>query len=194
MNKRRVMAVILAAGEGRRMGGRPKALVDDGGETWLERAVRVCRDGGCADVVVVARADSPEVAAIAASMGVALVDNPDPDRGMFSSVVLGLAAACRRAPSLAGVVVHPVDHPGVTVETVRALCDALRVVAGASAVVPTHDGLDGHPTGVGGRLARALLTAAPTEVFRDALASSGAVVVRLPVNDPGVLDNVNTPR
>ena len=49
----RILGVLLAAGAGRRAGG-PKALrVDADGTSWLERSIKVLRDGGCDAVIVV---------------------------------------------------------------------------------------------------------------------------------------------
>lgn len=185
----RIGAVILAAGAGRRMGGRPKALIDDGGQTWLERAIRLCTDGGCDGVVVVVRPELVAAAAIARRAGAQVALNPEPELGMFSSVLAGLGAL--RDAGSSGAIVHPVDHPFVEPGTVRALCSALagdRVIA-----VPCHGGRDGHPTGLGAAVAAALLDLPPTTTFRDALAATGGRMVRVPVDDPGVLDNVNTP-
>ncbi|SDZ34308.1 molybdenum cofactor cytidylyltransferase [Herbiconiux ginsengi] len=59
--------MLLAAGAGRRM-GRPKALVvGDDGEPWLVRGVRVLREGGCADVVVVLGAEAARARALLAA-------------------------------------------------------------------------------------------------------------------------------
>ena len=52
-----VVALLLAAGAGRRM-GRPKALVAGAdGTPWVVSAVRTLRDGGCTDVLAVAGAE-----------------------------------------------------------------------------------------------------------------------------------------
>ena len=58
----RVGAVILAAGASTRL-GEPKQLVMLGGETLLERAVRVAREAGCSPVVVVVGAEYARVLA-----------------------------------------------------------------------------------------------------------------------------------
>src|SRR5262249_57149249 len=65
-----VAGVLLAAGEGSRL-GRPKALVEIGGQTLAERGVALLRDGGAAPVVVV-------TGAVAVTLsGVLAVHNPD---------------------------------------------------------------------------------------------------------------------
>jgi CTP:molybdopterin cytidylyltransferase MocA len=85
------------------------------------------------------------------------------------------------------VVVLPVDHPLVSASSVRAL-----VAAAAAAAVPTHRGHRGHPVCLSREPATALANdrlAAAT--LRDVLAAIHPVEV--PVDDPGVLANCNTP-
>jgi CTP:molybdopterin cytidylyltransferase MocA len=125
-----VVGIVLAAGAGQRFGG-PKAEVAVDGERLLDRAVRVLRAGGCADVVAVVRAGALVVDAHA-------VVNDDPERGMASSLALGLKAATATSASRAVVVLA--DMPGVQPTTVAA-------VAGATAPIAMADyaGRRGHP-------------------------------------------------
>lgn len=122
-----VCGIVLAAGAGTRF-GRPKADLVLGGERLVDRAVRVLREGGCADVVAVVR-DGVAVP------GAAAVVNPDPERGMGSSLRLGLAAA-----SGTRAVIVLVDTPGIG-------ADAVRRVLGVDApvAVATYGGRRSHP-------------------------------------------------
>jgi molybdenum cofactor cytidylyltransferase len=81
----------------------------------------------------------------------------------------------------------PVDHPRVTVATVRA------VIASAGRdriVVPCHGGRGGHPTAFGADTFAELAAAARA---RDVVAADPARVVRLAVDDPGVVRDVDVP-
>ena len=91
---RRLGAVILAAGAGTRLGGVAKALLEArDGRTFLATIVGTAREVGLVDaVVVVGPPYGDAVAAAARALGVRVVTNPEPARGMSSSVALGFAA------------------------------------------------------------------------------------------------------
>ncbi|MFI8192675.1 NTP transferase domain-containing protein [Streptomyces sp. NPDC085946] len=138
---RAVAGLLLAAGGGRRLGGRPKALLEHRGRPLVEHAVRVLREGGCARVHVVLGARAEEVRARAALAGCVLVDNPDWARGMGSSLRAGLG-------SLAGTdsraaLVFLVDQPGIGPEAVTRVLAAYR--SEESLVSAAYDGVRGHP-------------------------------------------------
>jgi CTP:molybdopterin cytidylyltransferase MocA len=115
-----VVGLLLAAGEGRRL-GRPKALVDDrDGSTWLERSVAALRDGGVSDVyVVVGAAHSEVVRAVPA--GCRVVHAAGWAEGMGASLHAGLAAVSDAQADAAAVLVMLVDTPGVGSDVVRRL-------------------------------------------------------------------------
>jgi CTP:molybdopterin cytidylyltransferase MocA len=187
-----VHAVLLAAGEGKRFGG-PKALATADGEPFLVRVARAARDGGSAVIWAVVRPGADAIARLAREAGAIPVENPDPDRGMFSSVQAGLEAALAAAPPPRGVLIYPVDYPRVSAGTVAALLAALAVKPATTWAQPTHDGTPGHPIAIDAVAARALLHASPDTSLRDALHALGLTRHPVPVLDPGVLTNVNRP-
>ncbi len=150
-----VVGLVLAAGGGRRLGGRPKALLDHGGRPLVERAVRAARAGGCAPAVhVVLGAAAERVRARADLAGCVVTDNPNWATGMGSSLRAGLASvrdATRGAvgpdgPTGSGasaVLVLLVDQPGVGAEAVARVVRAHR--AGAGLVAAAYGGRRGHP-------------------------------------------------
>jgi CTP:molybdopterin cytidylyltransferase MocA len=130
-------AVILAAGGGRRLGGRPKALLSYGGELLVERAVRTARAGGCDAVAVVLGAEAGEVRRRADLAGCTVVVNQDWETGMGSSLRAGLAAV---PDSCGAAVILLVDQPFVTPDAVRAV-----IATGADVAAATYEGRRGHP-------------------------------------------------
>ena len=128
-----VAGVLLAAGEGRRL-GQPKALVEIGGEPLAQRGVALLRDGGAAPIVVVTGAVAVDLP------GVLAVHNPDWPSGMGSSLAVGLATV---PDSCHAAVIALVDQPLVGPEAVRRLIAAH--AAGASIAVAAYDGAPRNP-------------------------------------------------
>jgi nicotine blue oxidoreductase len=133
-----VAGLVLAAGEGRRIGG-PKALIELGGRTLLARAVGTLRDGGCAAGVTVVV--SPELAPGVADADVRLAVNPHWRAGMGSSLRRGLALV--RELGAPAVVVMLVDQPLVGPAAVARLVTAYE--AGAAVAVATYAGRPRNP-------------------------------------------------
>lgn len=180
--------VVLAAGEGRRLGLGAKAHVRLRGETFLARVVRSCREAGLGPAWVVGRATDALLPAACDALAIRRVDNPRPELGMSSSIHVGLRAAQRE--SLGGVLVFPVDHPLVASRTLLRLARAAHDDAW---VRPLHAGRHGHPVLLGPALVSKLLAFSPTMPLRDALRAAGARAVDVPCDDAATLDSVNTP-
>ena len=180
-----VGAIILAAGEGRRLGGGGKARLEVGGVSFLERVIRTSRDGGCGTLWVVVRADHEETLEMARSLGCRLVVNENPEQGMFSSVLAGLTAAQtpeagQDPETVDAYLVFPVDHPRVHADTVRTLIHALPASAPNTYAYPSHEGRGGHPILIGAAGAHRMLDHTPTGVFRDVLAEAGLSAREVP--------------
>ena len=163
----------------------PKALLVHDGVTFLEHCVRVCRKAGCGPIRVVVRPGVPKLHALALSLADMVVLNPDPERGMFSSVQCGLKDWILEP----GVVVHPVDHPFVSSISVTEVAAS---ISGDAWVVPRFNGRSGHPIGIGADLVGGLLGLPDSTILRDALEHVSAKRVNIDVEDPGILGNVNT--
>ena len=125
---RRIAGVLLAAGEGTRLGG-PKALVEVAGTRLVDRGVALLREGGTAPVVVVTGAvDVP-------LLGVITVHNPDWRSGMASSLAAGLRAV---PDSCTAAVIALVDQPLIGPDVVRRLVAAY--LDGAGIAVASYQG------------------------------------------------------
>jgi nicotine blue oxidoreductase len=177
-----VAGLLLAAGEGSRM-GRPKALLELDGERLVDRGVRLLRDGGCAPVLVVSGAVSVEV------IGAVVVPNPDWRSGMGSSLRVGIAAL---PPGVAAVVVALVDQPLVTPAAVRRLVEAH--AGGARIAVATYAGRPRNPVLVGREHFAEVSEAAVGDVgARDFLRAHPELVTPVACDDVAAPDDVDTP-
>jgi CTP:molybdopterin cytidylyltransferase MocA len=182
-------AVILAAGAGTRLGGVAKAMLKTRrGLTFLDQIVLTAREVGldrC--VVVVGPPFGAEVAAHAGSLGLSIVENPEPERGMASSIALGFGALLELEDVIEAWL-WPVDHPDVRVETLEALIAARGSHVAAR---PTVDGRGGHPP----LIARALFAElsrceSEPEGARSVLARADTIDVV--VADVGAIRDVDT--
>ncbi|MFF6860357.1 MULTISPECIES: nucleotidyltransferase family protein [Streptomyces] len=140
-----VAGLVLAAGGGRRLGGRPKALLHHHGRLLVEHAADTLRTAGCARVHVVLGARAADVRARAALDACVLVDNPGWDEGMGSSLRAGLRSLTGTGARAALVCL--VDQPGIGAEATA------RVRAGyrdeTSLVSAAYAGVRGHPVLLG---------------------------------------------
>ena len=134
-----VAGIVLAAGAGRRFGG-PKALVRLGGQTLLERAVGVLRDGGCA----------PVIAVLGCPLGGALPELHDVQISWNTGWVEGIGASLRHGlevvaahSEIAAAVVVLVDQPNLSPVAVQRVITAHR--GGALLAVASYAGHRGHP-------------------------------------------------
>lgn len=148
-------AVLLAAGQGSRMGDVPKCLLTLGGATLLERHLAAMAAAGIDRIVVVTGHYHERVEPVASAFPVTLVRNPDPQAGQPSSVRLGIEA-------LGGefdlVIVALADQPLVGSAELDELAAAFAGrPAGTEVVYPEVDGVRGNPVAFSGALIRRLL-------------------------------------
>jgi molybdenum cofactor cytidylyltransferase len=191
--------LILAAGDSSRM-GRDKALLPwppaapgqpPSMDTFLSAAIRSLSLAAEFVLVVVGKNEAA-LAPIIYAEGAALALNPDPSRGQFSSLQIGLHEVLNHGRDAAMITL--VDRPPVSTATVQILHDAF-VAAEQSiwAVVPEFSGRHGHPYLVGREMMEAFLRAPATSIARDIEHAHQAHIQYLRVDDPMVALNVNTP-
>ncbi len=183
MRDDRCGAVVLAAGAGRRLGGVAKALLRDGGASFLERVITTAGGAGVAPVDVVVVVGPPFAAAVSAEarrLGATVSFNPTPERGMASSVALGFAAHAADV-AITMALLWPVDHPRVALATLTAL-------RAHGEGVPAYRGRGGHPPLVPRRLFGALAGCADAVGgARDVLGA----LDRIAVDDAAVVTDVD---
>jgi molybdenum cofactor cytidylyltransferase len=191
--------VILAAGESSRM-GRDKALlpwppmIDEqaapSGQTFLSAAIRSLTSSDF--IVVVAGKNVDALSPIAYSNGASVVINPEPGRGQFSSLRVGLTEVLNRGRDTA--VITLVDRPPAKSTTVQALREAFEAAPrDVWAVVPEFSGKHGHPYIVGREMIEQFLRAPDTSNAREIEHAAQEHIQYVTVDDPFVALNINTP-
>jgi molybdenum cofactor cytidylyltransferase len=191
--------VILAAGDSSRM-GKDKALLPwpppaasqaPSSDTFLSAAIRSL-SAATEFVLVVVGKNEAAVAPVIYSQGASLVVNPDPGRGQFSSLQVGLHEVLNRGRDAAMVTL--VDRPPVSAATLQTLRDAFEAAdQNIWAVVPEFSGKHGHPYLVGREMIEAFLRVPATSIARDIEHAHQAHIQYLRVEDPLVTLNINTP-
>lgn len=172
--------------------GRDKALLPWRGATFLSAAIAAL-EPYCDLVIVVAGKNAASLQPVTYAAGAFLVVNPAPERGQFSSLQVGLTNVLERGRDAALVAL--VDRPPARRETIAAIRERFREVAaeGVWAVVPEHGGRHGHPLAIGREMIERFLKAPVNSTARDVEHSVQAKIEYLPVDDPAVCANVDTP-
>ena len=137
-----VAAVLLAAGEGRRMGGVAKPLIRLQGVPLISRQLVALSGAGIDEVVVVTGYGSQEIEQQVQSFPVTLVHNPLHADGQEGSVRAGLSALSARFDA---VLVMPADQPLIAADDLVELIAAFKKRAGGHVVVPVVNGQRGNP-------------------------------------------------
>ena len=191
--------VILAAGESTRM-GTDKALlpwppVAPGqipAGTFLSAAIRslsLYTDF----VLIVAGRNESSLAPVVYASGAFLAQNPEPERGQFSSLQVGLKEVLNRGRDAAMVTL--VDRPPVNRATIEKLHHAFEtaITRWKWAVIPEYGGRHGHPIVLAREMIEAFLKAPTTATARDVEHQNQEHVEYVLVDDALVTANINTP-
>src|SRR3989440_2957288 len=183
--------VVLAAGASERM-GRPKALLDCRGGPFAVRILEALEALDVKSRVVVLGPDAARIRPSLATHDCIIVENPDLAGEAIGSLRAALAALDAIRPS--GVVAWPVDLPHVRVATLERLLEAHRRT-GAPAVMPSFAERRGHPVIWDRALFPELVTsdAATRHGARAVLTAHEQEIITVPVDDPAVIDDLNTP-
>lgn len=171
--------------------GAVKALLEYGGETFLDRLIGVFGEH-CGMVVAVLGYGAEGVARGLKRQGEAvLVMNAEPERGQFSSLQAGLRVAAGRG---CAVFFHLVDMPAIEGGTVVRLCEAWEARAeGTMVLQPTFKGKRGHPVLLAPEAAARMTAMDGGRTAREALAEFAGATVEVEVEDAGVCRDADTP-
>lgn len=178
--------MLLAAGAATRFGSDKLQHALPHGVVIAVQAARHLRKE-VDEVFAVVRPDSAGLAASLRSEGCAVVVCEDAAEGMGAS----LACAARAAGPADGYVIALADMPFVRPSSIAAVRSAL--AEGAALAAPYFRGRRGHPVGVAGAFQAALAALRGDEGARRLLDSHAAELRKIPVGDPGVIRDIDTP-
>jgi molybdenum cofactor cytidylyltransferase len=184
-----ISGILLAAGESRRMGS-PKALLRYQGQTFIERICATFLAAQVDELVVVLGAHAEVLgSAVPHHPAVRTVINTRYFQGQLSSLMAGIGALSSASKA---AVVNLVDHPLVTVETIRALIASFRA-APLPILIASYQGRRGHPV-LFSSLVYGEILAAPLDQGAKVVVRKDPTRVRvIECDDPGILADIDTP-
>ena len=187
---RTVSAIILAAGESKRM-GQPKMLLSWGDTTVLGRVIEILQAAGIKDILVITGGVREQVEALVAQYGSRTTFNESYTSGeMLSSIQRGLEA---QKPQAQATLICLGDQPQVQEGTVLRILQAWEQT-GASLLVPSYDMRRGHPWLAARELWDEMLAMHPPETPRDFLNRHAREIRYIEVDNPSVLADLDTPQ
>lgn len=187
--RRRVGAVILAAGESRRM-GKPKLLLPWGESTIIRHVCQQVVACGLHEVVVVAGRWIDAIRQQTADLPVRVVHNPDYARGeMLSSLKVGLETIWHTSDACMVVLG---DQPAIPQDVIRDVAQAYHEDRGRI-IAPSYQGQRGHPIVIDRVFWQALLDLPPDAAPRDAIQANPHEIYHVDVDTDSVLHDIDTP-
>jgi putative nucleotidyltransferase with HDIG domain len=183
-----ITAVVLAAGLSQRM-GRFKPLLPLGPAPIIRRVLNLFQIAGVKDILVVVGHRAAHVRQAVEAENICCVENPDYDRGMFTSVRAGIRALSERCRAF---FIHPVDIPLVRPQTAQQLMAAFKE-ASANILYPTFSGRRGHPTLIDVGLRSEILEWPGNGGLSAFLKHHDMESIEVPVVDEAILLDLDTP-
>ena len=187
----RIAALVLAAGQSRRMGTLNKLLIGIDGKPMVRHVAEAVQASQARPMIVVTGHEREKVEAALAGLATTVVFNGDYAQGLATSLKRGLAAL----PSdIDGAVVCLGDMPRVTGAEIDRLLAAFNPVEGRAICVPTRRGKRGNPVLLAKRLFPELAGISGDVGARDLIAAHPELVAEVEMEGDGVLTDIDTPQ
>ena len=184
--KPEVAALILAAGQSRRM-GKFKPLLPFGPKTVIESCIENLRDASVREIIIVVGHRADEVRKHLNSNDVEFALNDDPHSEMGASIAHGIE---RLSNDARAVMISLVDQPAVDSVTIKQIIEAWKV--GAALVQPQHKGRGGHPVLIDLKFKDALLNLDPQTGLRGFFDEHRGEILQLTVESSFVARDMDT--
>jgi molybdenum cofactor cytidylyltransferase len=185
-----ISAIVLAAGESKRM-GRPKQLLEWQGKTLLGHVLESLMKSDAEDIVLVLGHEADRIGKSLPALQIKIVVNPDYKQGMASSLRQGLLAMDPRSEAF---LVLLADQPGIDSEVMnRMIRDFQRADPRRGIVRPVYRGLRGHPVLIGIEYLQEALQLQGDVGARQILANHPTDILEIEVDQDGILKDIDTP-
>ncbi len=181
-----IWAIILAAGESRRM-GQPKLLLPFGEKTIIETVVEKVVSSKVNNTLVVLGSEREKVEKKVKNFPVKVVFNPDYPSGMLSSVLCGFKTLPEETQA---VVVVLGDQPSVSTEVIDKIVDAYQKT-GKGIVLPVYEKERGHPVVLDMKYKNEVERLSPDIGLRGTVYSHPEDILEVDVNAPEILQDID---
>jgi len=178
-------ALILAAGKGSRF-GKPKLMIEFKGKSFLSIIADNLLKAGIENIFCVVSSNTINPAKENVPV-IKYIVNPEPENGMISSVRLGL----KKIGDCDGIMIFPVDHPFVKVDTLKIIIDAFNKNS-RCLVKPLFNNTSGHPVIIPQELSKQIINSDIERTLDVIIRESLIEKYTVNTNDSGVIRNINT--
>lgn len=182
-----IQAIILAAGESKRMGS-PKMLLPYNGMTVIEQVIENVLSAGISNPLIVLGSDHEAILKIIKGHPVSHCYNENYRNGMLSSVQCGLASLADQGSA---ALIIPGDQPMIDAAQIKRVMKAWHE-SGKGIVMPVHNGKRGHPLIVDMKYKREVMSLAESKGLRALAELHPDDVMEAETDDPSVLRDIDT--
>ena len=186
----RIAALVLAAGQSRRMGSVNKLLAQIDGETMVHRTVSAVLGSAADPVIVVTGHEEDRVKAALASLPVAFAHNEGYAEGLSTSLRAGILAL---PEGIDAVLVCLGDMPEIDPNQLDRLIAGFDPASGQEICVPVHGGKRGNPVLWGQRFFADMAALEGDVGARHLIGEHADMVVEVEMDDDATLTDVDTP-
>jgi molybdenum cofactor cytidylyltransferase len=185
--KAKIAAIILAAGESKRM-GQLKPLIRTNGRTFLQRIVDTLHSCDLDEIIVVLGHEAENIKK-ESPCEARFVINENFHYGQLSSLQKGVAALSQETDA---VLVCLGDQPQIKIDWIKTLISSFNKTK-AAITIPVYQGRGGHPVIYGSQLFAEILRMPPSQTAKHLIRKYGHAVERITIDDPDILLDADTP-
>lgn len=182
-------AIILAAGESRRM-GRLKPLIKINGKTFLQHIYGQLFQAGIDNIHIVVGFDAERIKQESGLPAELFIVNSEYQNGQFSSLQTGLNKVAKNCK---GVVVCLGDQPQIKASWVTQMVEAFKK-SKAPIITPKFKVKRGHPIIFNSTLFKEILAMQPTQTAHDLKRNHYEKIVDVHIDDEGLILDADTPK
>jgi molybdenum cofactor cytidylyltransferase len=186
----RIVAVVLAAGQSRRMGKVNKLLEQVEGKPMLSHTLDALDAADIGRTIVVTGHETDAISPLLQGRDVLAIHNPDFAEGLSTSLKAGLRAL---PPETEGVLVCLGDMPKVTAAHINRLIAAFNPLEGRAVLVPTFQGKQGNPVLWSAEFVPAMLSLTGDQGAKPLFAEVSDRLLEVEMADAAVLLDIDTP-